>query len=468
MADESSAAESIWQVASQTLRTQLGDGTWQACFVGVQARDFEGDELTLAVPADLIRTRIEAEHLGDVEDAVADVAQRRIKVKLLTEAPRRSYLEDLDEAFGSDGLDLEPTPEFRATTPRPSGRGPLPTANLPVSPTNTFETFVTGDSNCFAHGAALSVAESPGQQGYTPLFIYGPTGLGKTHLLHAIVNLVRRTTSLRATYTTSEQFTNEFIEMIQSGRNAEFRDRYRSTDLLLIDDIQFLERKVETQNEFFHTFNTLQSFGRQIVIASDRMPKEISDLTERLRSRLQGGMMADINPPELETRIAILRNKATRWDVDVPDDVLDLIAQRIHHNIRELEGALNRVKAYASVEGVPISYDLAEELLAGMADANRKVTSEDILQHTAEFYDVTVEELIGPSKVRSLALARQVAMYLHRSLTELSTPRIGEIFGGRDHTTVLHAQKVINRKMDEQRPVFQQVTALTNKVKSSK
>ncbi|MBX7160073.1 MAG: chromosomal replication initiator protein DnaA [Acidimicrobiia bacterium] len=468
MESDNSAVESIWHHAAKVLRDDLGDTAWQTCFAGIQPKDLVGDEFTLAVPADLIRARIEAEYLAAVEDAVSAQADRRIRVRIVTEVPRRSYLEDLDIAFGPEFDEPEPEPQRQAQARLQQVRGPLPTANLPVSPTNTFETFVIGDSNRFAHGAALAVAESPGQDGYNPLFIYGPTGLGKTHLMHAIVNLVRRTSSLRATYTTSEQFTNEFIEMIQSGRKAEFRERYRSTDLLLIDDIQFLERKIETQNEFFHTFNTLHSNFRQIVVASDRQPLEISDLTRRLQTRLAGGIMADINPPELETRIAILHNKAARWDVEVPDDVLELIAQKIFDNIRELEGALNRVKAYASVEGVPISRDLAEDLLAGMGDANRKVTSDDIMRHTAAYYDVTIEDLIGPSKQRSLALARQVAMYLHRNLTELSTPRIGEIFGNRDHTTVLHAQKTVTNKMDEQRPVFQQVTELTNQIKSSR
>lgn len=467
MASDNSTAEVIWRRAADALRTQVGETAWQTCFAGLVAKDFEHEELTLAVPADLIRTRIEADFLAALEDVIGEAAGKPLKVRLVTDVPRRSYLDDLDLAFGPDSAYTEPEPRPRSLD-QIRTRGPLPTANLPVSPTNTFESFVTGDSNRFAFGAALAVAESPGQLGYNPLFIYGPTGLGKTHLLHAIVNLVRQTSSLRATYTTSEQFTNEFIEMIQSGRKAEFRERYRSTDLLLIDDIQFLERKIETQNEFFHTFNTLHDNARQIVIASDRPPLEISDLTLRLQSRLAGGLMADINPPELETRIAILQNKAARWDCHVPDDVLELIANRSFDNIRALEGALNRVKAYASVEGVPITHDLAEDLLAGWGETNRKVTSDDIMRHTAEYYDVTIEDLIGPSKQRALTLARQVAMYLHRVLTELSTPAIGKIFGDRDHTTVLHAQKRVVEKMDEQRAVFQQVTELMNLIRNTK
>lgn len=469
MTADNSTAESIWERAATSLRADLGDSAWQTCFAGIRPKGIEAEELCLAVPADIIRTRIETEFLAAVEDAVREAVGEPLKVRIVTEVPRRSSLEDLDMAFGADFVEPEPEPAPRTTArEHVRFRGPLPTANLPVSPTNTFETFVIGDSNRFAHGAALAVAESPGQMGYNPLFIYGPTGLGKTHLLHAIVNLVRRTSSLRATYTTSEQFTNEFIEMIQSGRKAEFRERYRSTDLLLIDDIQFLERKTETQNEFFHTFNTLHNNARQIVVASDRQPREISDLTARLQSRLAGGIMADINPPELETRIAILHNKAARLEVEVPYDVLELIAQRSFDNIRELEGALNRIKAFASVEGVPISYEMADDLLAAMGDANRAVTSDDIMRSTAEYYDVTIDDLIGPSKQRSLALARQVAMYLHRSMTDLSTPRIGEIFGNRDHTTVLHAQKQVTNKMDNQRQVFQQVNELTQKVRKGR
>lgn len=425
--------------------------------------DLDDDAITLSVPADIIKRRIETWYLAQVEESLCEAASTPLKVVVITSAPRRRPLEDLDEAFGPDADEPEAPPQVLT---RPRSPTPLPTS-LPVSPIHTFETFVIGESNRFAHAAALAVAESPASGEYNPLFIYGPTGLGKTHLLASIVNLVHRTSNLRATYTTSEQFTNEFIEMIHSGRRAEFQLRYRAADVLLIDDIQFLERKVETQNEFFHTFNALYQANRQLVIASDRPPRAIPELSDRLRSRFEGGLITDISPPELETRMAILRNKAARSSLEVPPDVTEFIAQRIPDNIRELEGALNRVAAYARLEGVPISLPLAEDLLSAMGDdANRKVSTDEILRETAKFYDVTIEDLIGPSRRRPLVVARQIAMYLHRDLTDLSTPRIGEIFGNRDHTTVLHAQKKVTALMAERR-VFQQITELTNRIKTS-
>jgi chromosomal replication initiator protein len=334
-----------------------------------------------------------------------------------------------------------------------------------IQPQNIFDNFIIGESNRFAHAAALAVAESPASE-YNPLFIYGGTGLGKTHLLHAVVNYIRATSTLRAIYTSSEQFTNEFIEMIRSDRRNAFRDRYRSTDILLIDDIQFLAGKVETQNEFFHTFNSLHQANKQIVIASDRSPKEIAALENRLRTRFEWGLLTDIQPPDLETRIAILRNKADRSALSVPPEVLEFIAHRISDNIRELEGALNRIAAYAKLEGKPITLDRAEDLLVGIGDVGtRQVTSDLIMRETAAAYDVTVEDLIGPSRRRPLVVARQVAMYLHRELTDLSLPRIGEIFGGRDHTTVLHAQRKIEELMHQRRQLLQQVNELANRIK---
>ncbi len=337
----------------------------------------------------------------------------------------------------------------------------------PVRQTNTFETFIIGESNRFAHAAALAVAEAPGES-YNPLFIYGGTGLGKTHLLQAIVNMVKRMGNLHTIYTTSEQFTNEFIDMIRADGRKKFQDRYRVTDILLIDDIQFLAGREQTQNEFFHTFNHLYQTNRQIVIASDRSPKEISELGDRLRSRFESGLITDVQPPDLETRIAILRNKSERMQLNVPSDVLEAIARRISDNIRALEGALTKVVAYTKLERTPISSTLAEEILEEMGTATSHfITSDIIVRETAKYYNITLDELLGPSRRRPLVNARQIAMYIHRELTDLSLPRIGDIFGGRDHTTVLHACRKVSDLMAEKRKIFHEVNELQTRIKNA-
>ncbi|MFF2373009.1 chromosomal replication initiator protein DnaA [Streptomyces xiamenensis] len=350
-----------------------------------------------------------------------------------------------------------------------SGVGPAePTARL--NPKYLFDTFVIGASNRFAHAAAVAVAESPAKA-YNPLFIYGESGLGKTHLLHAIGHYARSLyPGTRVRYVSSEEFTNEFINSIRDGKADAFRKRYRDMDILLVDDIQFLASKESTQEEFFHTFNTLHNANKQIVLSSDRPPKQLITLEDRLRNRFEWGLITDVQPPELETRIAILRKKAVQEQLNAPPAVLEFIASRISRNIRELEGALIRVTAFASLNRQPVDLGLTEivlkDLIPGGEESTPEITADAITSAVAEYFGLGVEDLAGSSRSRTLVTARQIAMYLCRELTDLSLPKIGQHFGGRDHTTVMHADRKIRVLMAERRPIYNQVTELTNRIKN--
>jgi chromosomal replication initiator protein len=334
----------------------------------------------------------------------------------------------------------------------------------------TFETFVIGSSNRFAHAAAVAVAEAPAKA-YNPLFIYGDSGLGKTHLLHAIGHYAQTLyNGLKVRYVSSEEFTNEFINMIRDGKQDGFRRRYRDVDVLLVDDIQFLENKEGTQEEFFHTFNTLHNASKQIVISSDRAPKRLVTLEDRLRSRFEWGLLTDVQPPELETRIAILRKKAIQEGLNAPPDVLEYIASRISTNIRELEGALIRVTAFASLNRQGVDMSLAEIVLKDLipesqGNGSPQITAATIMGQTAAYFGLSIEDLCGTSRSRVLVTARHIAMYLCRELTDLSLPKIGQQFGGRDHTTVINADRKIRSLMAERRSIYTQVTELTNRIK---
>ncbi|WSK87726.1 chromosomal replication initiator protein DnaA [Streptomyces sp. NBC_00597] len=365
-----------------------------------------------------------------------------------------------------------PAPGRPAPPPAPSGgstSGPLePTARL--NPKYLFDTFVIGASNRFAHAAAVAVAEAPAKA-YNPLFIYGESGLGKTHLLHAIGHYARSLyPGTRVRYVSSEEFTNEFINSIRDGKGDAFRKRYREMDILLVDDIQFLASKESTQEEFFHTFNTLHNANKQIVLSSDRPPKQLVTLEDRLRNRFEWGLITDVQPPELETRIAILRKKAVQEQLNAPPEVLEFIASRISRNIRELEGALIRVTAFASLNRQPVDLGLTEDvlknLIPGGEDSAPEITASDIMAATADYFGLTVDDLCGSSRSRVLVTARQIAMYLCRELTDLSLPKIGAQFGGRDHTTVMHADRKIRALMAERRSIYNQVTELTNRIKN--
>jgi len=342
-----------------------------------------------------------------------------------------------------------------------------PVGSDALNPRYIFETFVIGASNRFAHAAALAVSEAPAKA-YNPLFIYGESGLGKTHLLHAIGAYAKELyPNVRVRYVSSEEFTNDFINSIRDDKSNSFQKRYRDLDILLVDDIQFLENKERTQEEFFHTFNTLYNANKQIVISSDRPPKQLTTLEDRLRSRFEWGLITDIQPPELETRIAILRKKAAQERLNAPDDVLEYIASKIFTNIRELEGALIRVTAFASLNRQPVDMALAEIVLKDLipSDASSSINAATIMAQTAAYFSLSVDDLCGTSRSRVLVNARQIAMYLCRELTELSLPKIGQQFGGRDHTTVMHADRKIRELMAERRSIYNQVNELTSRIK---
>ncbi|MFC4588020.1 chromosomal replication initiator protein DnaA [Sphaerisporangium corydalis] len=363
----------------------------------------------------------------------------------------------------------EPDSYDRPVQNRWDSRGGKPSEPARLNPKYTFETFVIGASNRFAHAAAVAVAEAPAKA-YNPLFIYGDSGLGKTHLLHAIGHYAQRLyDGARVRYVSSEEFTNDFINSIRDHKADGFRARYRAVDILLVDDIQFLEGKEQTQEEFFHTFNTLHNANKQIVISSDRAPKQLVTLEDRLRNRFEWGLITDVQPPELETRIAILRKKAIQEGLAAPGDVLEYIASKISTNIRELEGALIRVTAFASLNRQSVDLQLAEVVLKDLIteDSSTEITIATIMAQTAAYFGLSIEDLCGSSRSRVLVTARQIAMYLARELTDLSLPKIGQQFGGRDHTTVMHAERKIRSLMAERRSMYNQVTELTNRIKQN-
>ncbi|MGV9562470.1 chromosomal replication initiator protein DnaA [Streptomyces sp. NPDC003480] len=400
----------------------------------------------------------------DYDSARADFDQQRPGRRELPEPPSGGG----PVHRGGPGLPTTGAPGPLAAQPAPATGPGEPTARL--NPKYLFDTFVIGASNRFAHAAAVAVAEAPAKA-YNPLFIYGESGLGKTHLLHAIGHYARSLyPGTRVRYVSSEEFTNEFINSIRDGKADAFRKRYRDMDILLVDDIQFLAQKESTQEEFFHTFNTLHNANKQIVLSSDRPPKQLVTLEDRLRNRFEWGLITDVQPPELETRIAILRKKAVQEQLNAPPEVLEFIASRISRNIRELEGALIRVTAFASLNRQPVDLGLTEivlkDLIPGGEDAAPEITATAIMAATADYFGLTVEDLCGTSRGRALVTARQIAMYLCRELTDLSLPKIGAQFGGRDHTTVMHADRKIRALMAERRSIYNQVTELTNRIKN--
>jgi chromosomal replication initiator protein len=460
-------ADELWQRCATALQTHLNTATWHTWFEGVRGHRLVDDVLVLSVPSTVARDRIEATYAGLIRDVLRDITDEDLEIRLEVRVSPR-----IGDRTGA-ALDAAPRrPEPEEDDPRPLS-APARAAlhrevDAQLNPRYTFEDFVIGASNRFAHAAALSVAESPARS-YNPLFIYGNAGLGKTHLLHGIGHLVRTVYPDKVVcYVSTERFMNEFVESIRTNTGASFKQRYRNVDVLLIDDIQFIENKEGLQEEFFHTFNSLYDNHSQIVVTSDRAPKNIATLTERLRSRFEWGLTTDIQPPELETRLAILRQKreAKAFDL-VPDDVLGFIAAQITDNVRELEGALIRVAAYASLNGSPLTADVAREVLADLlpSDEPRVITPGLILQETADMFGWTVDELIGRSRRRTLVTARQIGMYVFRELTDLSYPQIAKEFGGRDHTTVMHAVDKITNLIAERRATFDQVQDLITRIK---
>ncbi len=435
-------AESLWAEVAGRLKGALNDTTYRTWFDRAGGAELHDDAFVIAVPNDFTREWIENHFLGLIEAAVRDTTGQDRRIQLSV----------------SGG----------GATATAVAEPPQPAVVTGLNPKYTFDLFVIGSSNRFAHAAALAVAEAPAQA-YNPLFIYGGTGLGKTHLLQAIAAYVtEHSRDLSVRYVTSETFMNDFINSLRDKRIEGFKQRYRHYDVLLIDDIQFFEHKERIQEEFFHTFNSLYEAGSQIVISSDRPPKEIATLEARLRSRFEWGLITDIQPPDLETRIAILRKKAATERLTAPPEVLEFIASKIQTNIRELEGALIRVTAFASLNKQQVDLPLAELVLKDLISDEQgpQITAAIIMAATAEYFSVTMEELQGANRSRTLVNARQIAMYLCRELTELSLPRIGASFGGKDHTTVMHAVKKITNLMSERRATYTQVTELTARIKS--
>jgi chromosomal replication initiator protein len=463
-------AAELWQSGSVALRAQLSEATWNTWFREVHPVRLDEGVLVLAVPSSVACERIRSSYGGLLHDVLHDATGEDLTVELVVDAPLRT-----DEpvvlaaappappvASGPVGSGAEAPPLVAVTDEAP------PKAWTALNPRYTFEQFVIGASNRFAHAAALSVAENPARS-YNPLFIYGPAGLGKTHLLHAIGNYVRDVHKLsRVRYVSTETLMNEFVDAIRNNAGNTFRRRYREADVLLIDDIQFLERSQQLQEEFFHTFNSLHGAGNQIVLSSDRPPRQIPRLEDRLRTRLEWGLITDVQPPEFETRLAILRMKADSEEVaNIPPEVLNFIASNISDNVRELEGALIRVAAYSSLNRTPLSEDVARAVLADLLPpaTPRVITPELILDETAKMFGFTVEDLCGKSRRRPLVTARQIGMYVFRELTDFSYPRIAEQFGGRDHTTVIHAVEKIKSLMTERHSVFDQVNELMSRVR---
>jgi len=458
-------ADILWTTCAAVLREQVSEAVWQTTFAGARAVRVDPDAFVLAVPSTVVRERIEGRYLTLVNSALADAGSGRAALVI------EVHTDGSASGLAPDDLPTDPVihrDELLAVDNMPATVPGGPNGSQPVNPRYTFDAFVTGVSNRFAHAAALSVAETPARS-YNPLFIYGDAGLGKTHLLQAIAHYVSENyPASTVRYVSTETFMNQFVDAIRTNSPAEFKKRYREVDVLLLDDIQFLEGREGLQEELFHTFNALHQSNHQIVLSSDRPPDAIPTLEDRLRSRFKMGLITEINPPDLETRLAILHKKAETEPIVPPPDVLEFIATHITNNIRELEGALIRVCAYASLTKEELSVELAERVLADiLSDSEpRPITPDLILQKTSEMFGFSIEEIRGKSRRRPLVTARQVGMYVFREQTDLSYPAIAREFGGRDHTTVIHAVEKIGALMKERRQIYDQVTELTQTIRS--
>ncbi|MDO5720308.1 MAG: chromosomal replication initiator protein DnaA [Actinomycetaceae bacterium] len=458
---EGNALQDVWKSAVSALNAENIGPAGKAFISKTQPLgDIEGTIL-VAAPNEFTKKYIETQAYQPLTEALSEAIGHEVRIAITVDTSLEQQ-EDVESA---------PTPEPVAPTPSTSGetvtQAPTDFSGSRLNTKYTFDTFVTGSSNRFANAAATAVAESPAKA-YNPLFIYGGSGLGKTHLLHAIGNYALSLyPHLNVKYVSSEEFTNDFINAIRDDRAEQFQRRYREVDILLIDDIQFIGGKEQTVEEFFHTFNTLHNANKQVVITSDVPPKQLSGFEDRLRSRFEMGLLTDIQPPDLETRIAILRKNAISENLDVNLDVLEYIASRISSNIRELEGSLIRVTAYANLTHQKIDRSLAEMVLKDILSdpEDSEITVALIMGQIADYFDVTIDQMCSADRSRLLVEARQIAMYLCRELTDLSLPKIGQAFGGRDHTTVMHANRKISQQMTMKREVYNHVTELTNRIK---
>jgi chromosomal replication initiator protein len=464
-------AERLWTTCTEGLREEVAESMWRSCFASATPLDVRDDRLVVAVPNSIVRERINSRFASQIDKALAGEG-----CPLVLELVVVADLEVGDDDPAVVDLRAAESAANGAAPSEPAVPDPVVHAGserarfldeAPAAARYTFEAFVTGDSNRFAHAAAMAVAERPAHA-YNPLFIYGVAGLGKTHLLHAIGDLVTRIyPSSRVRYVSLEQFMNEFVDSIRSNSGMAFKRRYRNNDVLLVDDIQFMEGKERLQEEFFHTFNECYASGGQVVLSSDRPPRAIATLEERLRSRFEGGLITDIQPPDLETRLAILRKKAEPLGAEIPPEVLELIATAITNNIRELEGALTRVSAFASLNGAPLSEDMARVVLADILShaQPRPITAKRIIEATSRYYGYKVDDICGHSRIKPLVTARQVGMYVCRHLTDLSFPAIAREYGNRDHTTVMHAVEKIESLQKTDRQVFDDIAHLIKLVR---
>jgi len=470
----------LWTTCAGVLREQVSEAVWLSSFANVTALSDDGTCLVLSVPSHWVKERIEGRYLEMVRAALADVGAARTDLQIEIRpdsAELGPVANDPLEVLGfqSDDEDHPSRNTTRETSVSNSTSAQVVDRPLrertgdTLNPKYTFDAFVIGSSNRFAHAAALTVAERPGLA-YNPLFVYGDAGLGKTHLLQAIGHYVHENyRGYRVRYVSSETFLNEFVDSIRTGVGDSFKRRYRGVDVLMVDDIQFFERGKETLEEFFHTFNALHETGRQIVLSSDRRPDDLPALEDRLRTRFKAGLVTDIQPPDLETRLAILRKKSESHPAQISDAVLEYIATHITDNIRELEGALTRVSAYASLYNEPMSVESAERVLRDLLDDRqpRVITAERILEATSKMFGLSRDELLSSSRTRPLVNARQIAMYVCRELTDLSFPQIAKAFGKSDHTTVIHAVQKIERQMGEKRQIYDQVYELTQLIRNA-
>ena len=461
---EKKGLEDIWRQVLDKLRENIAENACQRWLVPIQPQSLTDTVFTLGTPNKFVKDYVEERYIPFIQDASEEITGKKLEIRLISLGIEDNKIKYEDFPAGAEKKavkDEEREPSlFSSYTSEPHEKENFSDTYLsPIAPGDasslnpryTFDKFVTGNSNRFAHAAALAVSESPGTV-YNPLFMYGGVGLGKTHLMHAIGNqILKNNPKMRVLYITSEKFTNEFINSIVNGNPEAFRQKYRTIDVLLVDDIQFLYKKEQTQEEFFHTFNALFDAKKAIILSSDRHPRAIQTLEDRLRSRFEWGLITDIQAPDLETRIAILKKKALIENLDVPNEVLYYIASRIDNNIRELEGALTRVVAYASLNKQKITTEIVAEAMKNVYPNQRarEITLELIQEIVASYFKLTVDDFISKKRTRDLAFARQVAMYLCRELTDISLPQIGERFGGRDHTTVIHACKTINRERQE-------------------
>ncbi|MBM7634526.1 chromosomal replication initiator protein DnaA [Geomicrobium sediminis] len=448
----------LWEKTLQTVKERVSKPSYETWLKATEPMRLENDTLLIAAPNEFAKDWLEDRYSDIIANTVEEITGTSYSVKFVIPS---------EQVYEESTAKEQETKQPSVKQTEQNNTKQMVREDAPLNEKYTFNTFVIGSGNRFAHAASLAVAEAPAKA-YNPLFIYGGVGLGKTHLMHAIGHyVIEHNPGARVVYLSSEKFTNEFINAIRDNRGDNFRNKYRNVDVLLIDDIQFLAGKEQTQEEFFHTFNALHEDSKQIVISSDRPPKEIPTLEDRLRSRFEWGLITDITPPDLETRIAILRKKAKADMLDIPNEVMLYIANQIDTNIRELEGALIRVVAYSSLINEDMNADLAAEALKDIIPSAkpRMIGIEDIQSHVAAYFQLKVEELKAKKRTKSIAHARQIAMYLSREMTDSSLPKIGEKFGGRDHTTVIHAHEKISKLFANDTQVQAQINELTDKLK---